>query len=58
MVRSIYDWTQAKFEPYIKEERGKGRGKDYKPWITIQDFPSRGIVLPLMSKLFTLLPLA
>ena len=42
MARSKYDWTQAKFERYVKEGRGKGRGKDYKPWITIQDFPSVG----------------
>ena len=38
MARSKYDWTQAKYERYVKEGRGKGRGKDYKPWITIQDF--------------------
>ncbi|MGL5942124.1 MAG: TnsA endonuclease C-terminal domain-containing protein [Waterburya sp.] len=44
MARSRYDWTQAKFERYVKEGRGKGSGKDYKPWITIQDFPSRGRV--------------
>lgn len=42
MTRSRYDWTQAKFERYVKEGRGKGRGKDYKPWITIRDFPSVG----------------
>ena len=42
MSRSRYDWTTAKFERYVKEGRGKGRGKDYKPWITIQDFPSVG----------------
>jgi hypothetical protein len=27
MARSRYDWTQAKFERYVKEERGKGRGE-------------------------------
>ncbi|MDJ0637136.1 MAG: TnsA endonuclease N-terminal domain-containing protein [Xenococcaceae cyanobacterium MO_188.B29] len=42
MARSRYNLTQAKFERYVKEGRGKGRGKDYKPWITIQDFPSVG----------------
>lgn len=42
MARSKYAWTQTKFERYVKEGRGKGRGKDYKPWITIQDFPSVG----------------
>lgn len=44
MARSRYDWTQAKFERYIKEGRGKGSGKNYKPWITIQDFPSKARV--------------
>ena len=44
MSRSRYDWTTAKFERYVKEGRGKGRGKNYKPWITIQDFPSVGRV--------------
>ena len=42
MARNRYDWTQTKFERYVKEGRGEGRGKDYKPWITIQDFPSIG----------------
>lgn len=44
MARSKRDWTQAKFERYVKEGRGKGGGKQYKPWITIHDFPSRGRV--------------
>lgn len=42
MVRGRGEWTQAKFERYRKEGRGRGSGKDYKPWITIQDFPSKG----------------
>lgn len=42
MVRGRREWTQAKFERYMKEGRGRGSGKEYKPWITIQDFPSRG----------------
>jgi TnsA endonuclease C terminal/TnsA endonuclease N terminal len=36
------DWTAAKFERYQKEGRGQGTGRDYKPWITIQDFSSKG----------------
>lgn len=44
MARSKSDWTQVKFERYVKEGRGKGSGKNYKPWITIQDFPSKGRV--------------
>lgn len=26
----------------IKEGRGQGRGKDYLPWLRIQDIPSEG----------------
>ena len=44
MARSKSNWTQAKFERYVKEGRGKGSGQNYKPWITIQDFPSKGRV--------------
>ena len=44
MGRRKQDWTKAKFERYLKEGRGQGSGKDYKPWITIQDFPSKGRV--------------
>lgn len=31
-----------KTEKWIKEERGKGRGKDYQPWLTVRDLSSRG----------------
>jgi hypothetical protein len=37
-----FQWTQAKYDRYIKEGRGKGEGKDYKPWITVRDVSSRG----------------
>lgn len=42
MGRCKRDWTMNKFERYIKEGRGQGEGKNYKPWLTIQDFPSQG----------------
>ncbi|WP_224311971.1 MULTISPECIES: TnsA endonuclease C-terminal domain-containing protein [Nostocaceae] len=42
MVRGRREWTQAKYERYIKEGRGRGSGKHYKPWLTIQDVPSKG----------------
>jgi hypothetical protein len=42
--RSRRDWTQDKFERYIKEGRGQGSGSNYQPWIKIQDFPSKGRV--------------
>ncbi|MCM3081677.1 TnsA endonuclease N-terminal domain-containing protein [Brevibacillus invocatus] len=34
--------TGAKIEKYIKEGRGQGIGKDYLPWLEIQDVPSEG----------------
>jgi len=33
----------AVIERRIKEGRGQGRGKDYKPWFTVQDVPSTGL---------------
>lgn len=35
-------WDEGKIQRYISEERGKGEGKKYKPWLTIQDVPSDG----------------
>lgn len=36
------NWDENKLKKYISEGRGQGVGKDYKPWITIHDFPSDG----------------
>jgi hypothetical protein len=36
--------TEAKIERFIKEGRGQGTGKDYLPWLKIQDVPSEGRV--------------
>lgn len=43
---SKYDlsWNEEKYNKKIKEGRGQGTGDDYKPWLTIHDFPSNGIV--------------
>jgi len=46
---SKYQWTQAKFDRYLKEGRGKGEGKDYKPWLTVRDVSSRGRSLRINS---------
>lgn len=35
-------WTQAKFDRYVKEGRGQGEGKNYKPWLTVRDVSSQG----------------
>ena len=36
-------WSSELYHKRIKEGRGQGEGKDYKPWITIQDIPSKGV---------------
>jgi TnsA endonuclease N terminal/TnsA endonuclease C terminal len=35
-------WTQAKFDSYLKEGRGQGEREKYKPWLTVRDVSSRG----------------
>jgi len=42
MAKRKRELTHAKIERYIKEGRGQGTGKDYLPWLTIQDVPSEG----------------
>lgn len=36
------EWNKAKFERFMKEGRGQGDLNEYKPWLTIQDLPSKG----------------
>ena len=36
-------WDYRHYIKYLKEGRGQGTGADYKPWIYIHDFPSRGV---------------
>lgn len=36
------EWSEEKYKRFLKEGRGQGEGKDYKPWLTVQDFPSKG----------------
>ena len=35
-------FTRKKYEKWLKEGRGQGYDKEYKPWLTIQDVPSNG----------------
>lgn len=32
----------TRYSKWIKEGRGTGHGKDYKPWLTVRDVPSQG----------------
>ena len=36
-------WDYQHYIRYLKEGRGQGTGADYRPWICIHDFPSRGV---------------
>ncbi len=36
--------SNAKYDRWIKEGRGAGQNADYKPWLTVRDFPSKGRV--------------
>ncbi|MDF2985209.1 MAG: Tn7-like transposition protein [Eubacterium sp.] len=44
MSKYNLNWDENKLKRYISEGRGQGVGKDYKPWITVHDFPSEGII--------------
>ncbi|HEY9694168.1 MAG TPA: TnsA endonuclease N-terminal domain-containing protein [Oculatellaceae cyanobacterium] len=35
--------TEKTIEKWLREDRGQGRGKDYIPWLSIQDVPSQGL---------------
>jgi len=42
MAKNKYSIDETKIARFIKEGRGKGEGKFYKPWLTVQDVPSSG----------------
>lgn len=42
MAKRKREITQAKIERFLKEGRGQGNGKDYLPWLSVQDVPSQG----------------
>lgn len=44
MAKRRIAWSEATYRKYLAESRGQGILSEYKPWITIQDFPSKGIV--------------
>lgn len=49
MAKRDTGWSEDKLNRYLKAGRGRGCGKDYIPWILIQDFPSRGRVTRLLG---------
>ena len=42
MAKRRYDIDEARIAAWLKEGRGQGHGKTYKPWLKIQDVPSTG----------------
>lgn len=40
--RYHYGFDAIKHKRFLKEGRGRGEGKDYLPWVRVQDVPSRG----------------
>lgn len=44
MAKRIRKIDQAVIDKWIQEGRGQGSGSDYKPWLTIQDVASLGLV--------------
>ena len=42
MAKRKTDWDEDKLKKWIQEGRGQGEGKEYKPWLTVTDFSSRG----------------
>ncbi len=42
MAKRKYGFDENKIARFHKEGRGEGHGKDYKPWLTIQDVASYG----------------
>lgn len=40
--RYHYAFDATKHKRFLKEGRGRGEGKDYLPWVHVQDVPSRG----------------
>ena len=44
MSKRSRTWNEVKYRKYLTEGRGQGTLADYKPWVQIQDFPSKGVV--------------
>jgi hypothetical protein len=49
MAKRKREWTEAKINTRIKDGKGQGFGVDYKPWLTIHDVPSNGVVTRMDS---------
>lgn len=50
MAKHRRKWNETVYQRYIREGRGQGSGENYKPWVAIQDFTSRGMVSRIKGK--------
>lgn len=50
MSKRRLKWNEKKIEQFIKEGRGQGEGKGYKPWLVVQDFPTMGVATRILGK--------
>ena len=49
MAKHMRIWNKRKFDEYVRVGRGQGESQDYKPWISVQDFSSQGMVTRIYS---------
>ena len=49
MAKHRRKWNEDIYNKLVSKGRGQGEGKDYKPWILIQDFASKGTVARIYS---------
>ncbi|HJO92886.1 MAG TPA: TnsA endonuclease N-terminal domain-containing protein [Victivallales bacterium] len=45
MAKRKYTFDENKYTKFLSEKRGLGTGFSYKPWLTIHDVPSLGVVV-------------
>lgn len=50
MAKRNNSWNKQKFDRYINDGRGQGELENYKPWLTVQDFPSLGRASRILGK--------
>lgn len=50
MAKRKYSFTEQKIVRFLKQGRGAGRGKDYKPFLTVFDLPSHGLSCRMLSR--------
>jgi len=44
MGKHVRSWDETKYRKYLKQERGQGEGEAYTPWVSVQDFSSKGTI--------------